>query len=74
MFFEDNLFVLDLFNPNFISKKLKRAKNGAAGKTKIDDIKGCQIKPEQLNISSDEQGSIYLLTIVSATCRLFGAK
>ena len=39
----------------------------AQGKVKIDDIKGCQIKPEQLNTSSDEQGSRYLLIITSET-------
>ena len=44
-----------------------------AGKIKKVDIIGCQIKPEQFKISKDVQGSIYLLTIASAICRLFGA-
>ena len=58
----------------FINKKLKIAKKGAAGKVKTEDINGCQIKPEQLKILSDEQGSMYLLIITSETWRLFGAK
>ena len=57
-----------------INKKLNIAKKGAAGKFRIDDIKGCHINQEQLNISKDEQGSIYLLTIASAIWRLLGAK
>ena len=51
----------------FINKKLKIAKKGAAGKVEIEDIKGCQINPEQLNTLSDEQGSMYLLIITSET-------
>ena len=43
-----------------------------AGKTRKVDIIGCQTKPEQFKISKDEQGSIYLLTIVSEICRLLG--
>ena len=38
----------------------------AAGINKIEDIKGCHIKPEQSKISNAEQGSTYLLIIVSA--------
>ena len=33
---------------------------------KIEDIKGCHIKPEQSKISNAEQGSTYRLTIDSA--------
>ena len=54
--------------------KLNRAKTGAAGSNNIEDISGCQINPEQFNTSRAEQGSTYLLTMASATCRLFGAK
>ena len=57
-----------------MNRKLNSAKKGAAGNSNMDDIKGCQINPEQFNTSRAEQGSIYLLTIASATCRLFGAK
>lgn len=57
-----------------MNRKLNSAKKGAAGNNNIDDIKGCQTNPEQFNTSRAEQGSIYLLTIASATCRLFGAK
>ena len=38
----------------------------AAGINKIEDIKGCQIKPEQSKISNAEQGSTYRLIIDSA--------
>ena len=68
------LFLPDFFIPNPMNRKLNSAKKGAAGNNNIDDIKGCQINPEQFNTSRAEQGSIYLLTIASATCRLFGAK
>ena len=44
-----------------------------AGKIKNVDIIGCHTKPEQLKISKDEHGSIYLLTIASAICRLLGS-
>ena len=64
----------DFFIPNAMNTKLNRAKTGAAGSNNIDDIKGCQINPEQFSTSRAEQGSTYLLTIASATCRLFGAK
>ena len=64
----------DFFIPNAMNRKLKTAKKGAAGSNNIDDIKGCQIKPEQFKTSKAEQGSMYLLTIASAICRLFGAK
>ena len=68
-------FVLeDFFIPNAKNRKLNTAKKGAAGSNNIDDIKGCQINPEQFNTSRAEQGSIYLLTITSAICKLFGAK
>ena len=60
--------------PNPTNRKLNRARKGAAGNNNIVDMKGCQINPEQFNTSSAEQGSIYLLTIASATCKLFGAK
>ena len=46
--------------------KLNIAKITAAGINKIEDIKGCHIKPEQSKISNAEQGSIYRLTIDSA--------
>ena len=45
-----------------------------AGNPKIDDMIGCQIKPEQFKISKLEQGSIYLLTITSEICKLSGDK
>ena len=67
-------FVDDFFIPNAKNRKLNIAKKGAAGSNNIDDIKGCQINPEQFNTSRAEQGSIYLLTIASAICKLFGAK
>ena len=67
-------FLPDFFIPNPINRKLNSAKKGAAGNNNIDDIKGCQINPEQFNTSRAEQGSIYLLTKASATCRLLGAK
>ena len=67
-------FLADIFIPNPINIKLNTTNKGAAGSNNIDDIKGCQINPEQFNTSRAEQGSIYLLTIASATCRLFGAK
>ena len=67
-------FLDDFFIPNPKNRKLNTAKKGAAGSNNIDDIKGCQINPVQFNTSRAEQGSIYLLTIASATCRLFGAK
>ena len=44
-----------------------------AGKSKKVDIIGCQTKVEQFKISKDEQGSMYLLTIASAICKLLGA-
>ena len=50
-----------------MNRKLNSAKKGAAGNNNIDDINGCQINPEQFNTSRAEQGSIYLLTIASAT-------
>ena len=43
------------------------------GKIKNVDIIGCHTKPEQFKISKDEHGSIYLLTIASAICKLLGA-
>ncbi len=62
-----NFFLFeDFFIPNPINRKLKIAKNGAAGSNNIDTIKGCQINPEQFNISKAEQGSMYLLIIASA--------
>ena len=67
-------FLDDFFIPNAINKKLKTAKKGAAGINNIDDMKGCQINPEQSNTSKAEQGSMYLLTIASAICKLFGEK
>ena len=57
-----------------MNRKLNSAKKGAAGNNNIDDIMGCQINPEQFNTSRAEQGSMYLLTIASVICRLFGAK
>ena len=54
--------------------KLNIAKIGAAGSNNIDDMKGCQINPEQFKTSRAEQGSMYLLIIASVICRLFGAK
>ena len=57
-----------------MNRKLNRAKKGADGNNKIDDIKGCQINPEQFNTSKAEQGSMYLLTIASAICKLFAEK
>ena len=66
--------LIDFFIPNAMNTKLNRAKTGAAGSNNTDDIKGCQINPEQFSTSRAEQGSTYLLTIASATCRLFGAK
>ena len=68
------LFLPDFFIPNPMNRKLNSAKKGAAGNNNKDDIKGCQINPEQFKISRAEQGSIYLLTIASAICKLFGAK
>jgi hypothetical protein len=67
-------FLDDFFIPNPKNRKLNTAKKGAAGSNNIDDIKGCQINPEQFKTSRAEQGSMYLLTTVSAICRLFGAK
>jgi hypothetical protein len=43
-----------------------KASTGAAGSSKIEEMNGCHIKPEQFNISNAEHGSTYLLTIVSA--------
>ena len=57
-----------------MNRKLNTAKKGADGSNNIDDIKGCQTNPEQFNTSKAEQGSMYLLTIASANCKLFGAK
>jgi len=68
------LFLPDFFIPNVIRIKLKKAKTGAAGSNKIEDINGCQIKPEQFNISKAEHGSTYLLIIVSVNWRLPGEK
>ena len=68
------LFFTDFFIPNPKNRKLNTAKKGAAGSNNIEDIKGCQINPEQFNTSRAEQGSMYLLTIASAICRLLGEK
>ena len=57
-----------------MNRKLNTAKTGAAGSNNIDDMKGCQRNPEQFNTSKAEQGSMYLLTIASAICKLLGAK
>ena len=40
----------------------------------MNDIKGCQMNPEQFNTSKAEQGSMYLLIIASVNCKLFGEK
>ena len=57
---------------NALNRRLGRV-GQSYGKTKKVDMIGCQIKPEQFKISKDEHGSIYLLTIASATCKLLGA-
>ena len=41
------------------------AKEGPAGKVRIDEIIGYHKKPEQFNISRVEHGSIYRLIITS---------
>ena len=68
------LLLPDCFIPKVINKKLIKASTGAAGRSKIEEINGCQIKPEQFNISNAEHGSTYLLIKVSANCRLLGEK
>ena len=57
-----------------MNRKLNIAKNSAAGRDNINDINGCQMKPEQFNRSKAEQGSMYLLIIASVNCKLFGEK
>jgi len=59
------LFLTDFFIPNVIRIKLTKANTGAAGSNRIEDINGCQTKPEQFNISKAEHGSTYLLIMVS---------
>ena len=55
-------------------KKIVKMPNvNPVGKFKKVDIIGYQTKPEQFKSSKDEHGSIYLLTIASAICRLLGA-
>ena len=61
-----SLFLTDLLRPKAIKIKLNRANIGAAGINNMEDINGCHINPEQSKISNAEQGSTYLLTIVSA--------
>ncbi|MDA9648854.1 hypothetical protein N9T54_00400 [Alphaproteobacteria bacterium] len=74
MFLFKFLVLLDFLNPNAINKKLKIAKISAAGKDKINVIKGCQMNPEQFNTSRAEHGSTYLLIIASVSCRVLGEK
>ena len=73
-FLLNTLFFPDFFIPNVINIKLSIAKKGAAGMDNMNDIKGCQMNPEQFKTSKAEHGSMYLLTIDSVNCRLLGEK